>query len=692
MDSLMQQVDQVRLKRGVYDQLLLQQSSQSQKNARFRIAPGGKSWDCLLHVLPEGSFYQGRWPTGSWSVLKTLIGVAEISSLVENNSGQLLRKRTTKDLRGGSDGSLAAGQSSGGAPCVKYVGGPLRRYSGKYGKTVMLEVVVRPPIGKEDEPLENIEELSLPLEEVLSIFVEPVQSNDGDPSTKSNAAATIDLRNATNLGKKMGMSFDQVGGLDKQLDAIARRVLASRANGGTAAKRLGISHVRGVLLSGPPGCGKTLLARELARILGAREPQICNGPEILDKYIGEAEKRVRELFAPAEEEYKVSGDDSALHIIILDEMDAIARKRGTMTSDTTGVRDSVVNQLLSKMDGVQQAPNVLVVGLTNRPELLDPALLRPGRLEVQLRVELPDRAGRRDILRIHTRQMKEDGALSKEAAQILDSLDDDGIPALTEHFSGAELAGLVRSAASFALVRSIEDNIEGVVGIEDLRQALLEVRPALGRQDDVLKTRYPLGVSSYSDAVIRVKRELTRFTAPINIQTPRLHSMLLVGGAETGGSGVTALAAWAAACASVNGSSNYVRFISALDLLASGEGGGDDSRAAALVEKFSEASEMSNSLLVLDDVDQLCAGPGPDGYSTVMLATLRALLRQPPPNRSISKAGGHSEIDPSRGRSLHIIGTSSRTNAACDSLQEIFEETIGKGPMSTVQNDCCCEK
>lgn len=102
-----------------------------------------------------------------------------------------------------------------------------------------------------------------------------------------------------------------------------------------------------------------------------------NGPEILDKFIGEAEKRVRDLFVPAELEYAQVGDDSALHIIILDEMDAIARKRGTASGDNTGVRDSVVNQLLSKMDGVKEANNVLVVGLTNRPELLDPALLRP---------------------------------------------------------------------------------------------------------------------------------------------------------------------------------------------------------------------------------------------------------------------------------------------------------------------------
>ena len=126
-------------------------------------------------------------------------------------------------------------------------------------------------------------------------------------------------------------------------------------------------------------------------------------------------------------------------MIILDEMDAIARKRGSMTADTTGVRDSVVNQLLSKMDGVKQASNVLVVGLTNRPELLDSALLRPGRLEVQLRVELPDRLGRRDILRIHTRQMKETGALGKDAIEFIEDTTEKGLAAQMEHYCKCRL-------------------------------------------------------------------------------------------------------------------------------------------------------------------------------------------------------------------------------------------------------------
>ena len=120
--------------------------------------------------------------------------------------------------------------------------------------------------------------------------------------------------------------------------------------------------------------------------------------------------------APDEEEEGEAGDASALHVIVFDELDAFTRERGSLKGDTTGIRDSVVNQLLAKMDGVDQLDNILVIGLTNRAELMEPALLRPGRLEVQVEIGLPDKEGRQRIVAIHSKRLRERGCLDERAA------------------------------------------------------------------------------------------------------------------------------------------------------------------------------------------------------------------------------------------------------------------------------------
>jgi len=122
-----------------------------------------------------------------------------------------------------------------------------------------------------------------------------------------------------------------------------------------------------------------------------------------------------------------------------------------------------------------------------------------------------------------------------------------------------------------------------------------------------------------------------------------------------------------------------VRFITALDILTAEGGGGDEARATALVERFGEARDMAHSLLVLDDIDQICAGSGTGGYSSLMISTLRALIRTPPPSSNVAKAGGQSKSSTkgkSNGKTLHIIASTSRPDAACAVLNEIFEETI----------------
>ena len=190
----------------------------------------------------------------------------------------------------------------------------------------------------------------------------------------------------------------------------------------------------GILLFGPPGTGKTLMARQIGQMLNAREPKIVNGPQILDKYVGESEANIRRLFEEAEEEEKRMGANSGLHIIIFDEIDAICKARGS-TGGNTGVNDTVVNQLLSKIDGVDQLNNILVIGMTNRRDMIDDALLRPGRLEVSIEIGLPKEDGRVQIFNIHTRKMKAAGKLHRD-------FNVNEFAALTKNFSGAEIEGI----------------------------------------------------------------------------------------------------------------------------------------------------------------------------------------------------------------------------------------------------------
>lgn len=214
----------------------------------------------------------------------------------------------------------------------------------------------------------------------------------GSKSTSAGNAIIKPDFNFANLG---------IGGLDDEFSNIFRRAFVSRIFPPSIVERMGIQHVKGILLYGPPGTGKTLMARQIGKMLNCNEPLIVNGPEILNKFVGASEENVRKLFAPAEAEYKAKGEESSLHIIIFDELDAICKQRGS-TNNGTGVGDSIVNQLLSKMDGVNQLNNILIIGMTNRLDMIDEALLRPGRLEIHMEIGLPDEKGRVQILNVHS--------------------------------------------------------------------------------------------------------------------------------------------------------------------------------------------------------------------------------------------------------------------------------------------------
>ncbi|KAF2578500.1 hypothetical protein F2Q68_00002368, partial [Brassica cretica] len=287
--------------------------------------------------------------------------------------------------------------------------------------------------------------------------------------------------------KEFNLESLGIGGLGAEFADIFRRAFASRVFPPHVTSRLGIKHVKGMLLFGPPGTGKTLMARQIGKMLNGKDPKIVNGPEVLSKFVGETEKNVRDLFADAEQDQRTLGDASELHVIIFDEIDAICKSRGS-TRDGTGVHDSIVNQLLTKIDGVEALNNVLLIGMTNRKDLLDEALLRPGRLEVQVEISLPDEAGRLQILQIHTNKMKENSFLGHD-------INLQELAARTKNYSGAELEGVVKSATSYALNRQLsmddltkpveEENIK--ITMEDFLHAIHEVQPAFGASTDDLE-------------------------------------------------------------------------------------------------------------------------------------------------------------------------------------------------------------
>ena len=183
-----------------------------------------------------------------------------------------------------------------------------------------------------------------------------------------------------------------------------------------------------------------------------------NGPEIISKYLGDSEKNLRSHFKEAHTKWHEFGDLSDLYVIIIDEIDAICKPRGKSDQSAAGVAyDALVNQLLTLMDGLTEVHNTLVIGLTNRRELMDPALLRPGRFEVQIEVSLPDEEGRREIFEIHTREMRRNGLLGSD-------VDNRELAANTSRLSGAEIAGVVRAASSYALERHYQQQEEVGLG------------------------------------------------------------------------------------------------------------------------------------------------------------------------------------------------------------------------------------
>ncbi len=260
-------------------------------------------------------------------------------------------------------------------------------------------------------------------------------------------------RSATEEVAVGSVTLEDVGDMVETKQALTEAVLWPLQHPDTFA-RLGVQPPRGVLLYGPPGCGKTFVVRALASS-GRLSVHAVKGAELMDKWVGSSEKAVRELFRRAR--------DSAPSLVFLDEIDALAPRRGQ--SHDSGVTDRVVAALLTELDGIDPLRDVVVLGATNRPDLIDPALLRPGRLEKLVFVEPPDAAARREILRT-----------SGKSIPLSDDVDLDGLADDLDGYSAADCVALLREAALTAMRRSID---AADVTAEDVAKARENVRPSL---------------------------------------------------------------------------------------------------------------------------------------------------------------------------------------------------------------------
>ena len=348
-------------------------------------------------TLPSGKSLQDniRTPPGAMVYGKLLYGGAKRFRILPGKARRKTGERTAVKTR----------ESENVRAWLQY-GGPERNYEAvDMGPCAILELIILPKglkmtsIFHEGDHM-AISKLGWNADDMISFF----DTTFDDKTSRSDVE--IDDPMITLSGNERNQFIEdtftkRVGGLQPQIQSIVRRVLDGRVFRSYSAdgendeqvglqswkeakelESLGLTSVKGLLLWGKPGTGKTLLAREISKALRARDPKIVSAPELLDRWVGGSEKLIRELFVDAERELKNcngDGSKSSLHVIVIDEIDAVFRKRSTSDDSAQVTRASAVNQILTKLDGVEALPNVLIIGMTNRRELLDDALLRPGR-------------------------------------------------------------------------------------------------------------------------------------------------------------------------------------------------------------------------------------------------------------------------------------------------------------------------
>ena len=405
------------------------------------------------------------------------------------------------------------------------------------------------------------------------------------------------------------ISYEDIGGLQKPIQRL-REMVELPLKYPQVFERLGVDAPKGVLLMGPPGCGKTLLARAVAHETDASFFAI-SGPEVIHKFYGESEARLREIFEQAKRR--------APSIIFLDELDSIAPKREHVVGD---VEKRVVAQLLALMDGLQERGKIVVIGATNLPNLLDPALRRPGRFDREIEIGIPDARARLQILEIHTRGMPlaEDVSLAKLAET-------------THGFTGADLSALCREAAMAALRRilpKIEFQQETIpyelllelrVTTDDFAESLREVEPSALRELAVEIPQVPWadvgGLEEVKERLIEAVEwplQYAELFARAGIKPPK--GLLLYG---PPGTGKTLLAKALATRAGVN-------FISIKGPQLLSKYVGESERGVR--EVFKKGRLSAPCIIFLDEIDSLAPVRGGVGDSHVTERVVSQLLTE----------------------------------------------------------------
>ncbi len=407
-----------------------------------------------------------------------------------------------------------------------------------------------------------------------------------------------------------------IGGLNNELIGVFRRALSTRAVKPSIVENLGIKHVKGILLYGPPGCGKTLFARKIGSMITDKEPKIVNGPEIMNKFVGQSEENIRNLFSDAKFDNDLNDVNASLHVIIFDEIDAICKSRGNSGAQA-GVNDGVVNQLLSMIDGVNQLNNIFIIAMTNRKDLLDEALLRAGRIEVHIEVGLPDLKGREQIFRIHTNKMRINNMIDA-------NIDIKKLAVLTDNYSGAEIESVVKNSGSIALHEQLTSNkkeikdTDIIVKMEYFLKSIREIAPTFGNINKKVLSLLP-------DKYVQLSLSHTFCYDKVNefmVKNRRIKTILICG---ENGTGKTALATKIA----FDNNVKYTKIIRPIDMIFSDE----HSKSHYISNEVTKSYISEKSLIVLDDVE-ICINYANFGnnvvFSNKLFQTLITLLKTEP--------------------------------------------------------------